>query len=157
MTIRGRAASFDPSLCESGPALSFAGMLHAGCQSSPRWPATLILKQKPRKHRAFPYCLEVHIGRLGGFCFQINGAFGDLTECGIGLLFFRESLIEQSHGVVQSEFPGPRFVRAGGVGRPSDISKASSAEHPPSMGSRRSPRALIGSRGTCYKAREAAC
>jgi hypothetical protein len=107
MTIRGRAASFDPSLCESGPVLSFAGMLHAECQSSARWPARLILKQKPGKHRAFSYCLEVHIGRLGGFCFQINGAFGDLTECGIGLLFFSEGLIEKPDRFAQSELVGP--------------------------------------------------
>jgi hypothetical protein len=49
-----------------------------------------------------------------------------------------------------------KAVRAGGLGRPSDISKASSAEHPPSMGSRRSLRARISVPRACAKPRQSA-
>ena len=46
------------------------------------------------KSRAFS-SVELHFGRSGGFRFPVDGAFGDLGQGRIGLLFFSESLIQK--------------------------------------------------------------
>ena len=73
----------------------------------PWWPATLNEKAR-HKRRAFPLC-GVRFGRLGGFRFLVDGAFGDLGQGRIGLLFFSESLIQKPDRTAQSELVGPGF------------------------------------------------